>query len=177
MKKLFIVLSLVYTSSTIFSQEWNTKEIENNIFVKFPQVPQYNVNTLGESVRYSYVYELDGCYFFATVIKNIIPIKQFTRIKFSQKLNKEMAKSYFNNYINEIKTLTSNEITSYPININNNEGVKFTTSMINPINGAMQTMNVQLFYFPQRNLSVEFRTLSNNQIQLETQFFNSINFK
>ena len=80
MKKITTIILFLFYTFQVFSQNWITKEVENNIFVDFPYEPKYKANSTEEMIRHSYISEINGCLFIATINKNVIPFQKFSKI-------------------------------------------------------------------------------------------------
>lgn len=123
---------MILSTMVVFGQ--TTKEIDNGLFVTFPNTPEYQAN----SQATSYVAKSDNCFFMAMVLRNQIPnYDQYVlaKKKWTQAELKKVEDSFLDNAVKGKLDYTGNKGTVSEIKIGSFSGRKIEYSAVNPATG------------------------------------------
>jgi hypothetical protein len=143
MKRLQLVILFVLVLTKGLSQtEWVTTVIGANVYVKFPQKPEYKLTgKIG-----SYTASDNNCLFMASTSFDVIPnYGEFVKLPESQQM--ELIEALLDNTVKGILTQAGDEgIASKAFKIGDYSGREVSYNFMNPITGKKAEKRSKLFY-------------------------------
>lgn len=176
MKNTITVLLLFLSISAIYGQV--KKEIENGIFITFPNEPKYQATTQATT----YIASTENCLFISIVQRNVIPnYPQFLKDKknWSNEQLKKVEDSFLDNAVKGKLDYTGNQGEVSDIKVGDFRGRKIEYSAVNPVTGKRGKRYSVILLVRDRMISCD--AILNNELPISAKekesFLNSITTK
>lgn len=171
--KHFLSVLLAIISFSVYSQ--TQKEVENGIFVTFPNTPEYKATTQATT----YIVKTENCLFMTIVQRNIIPnYAQYVQAKkkWTTAEIKKVEDAFLDNSVKGKLDYTGNKGTVSEIKIGEFSGRKIEYSAVNPATGERGKRFTIMFLVRDRVVSFECWYLKENENakKEKDKFLNSI---
>jgi hypothetical protein len=175
MKQTLIIFTFLFLGISVFGQK-TKKEVDNGIFVVFPDTPEYNATKEAST----YITTTENCIFLVTIQRNVIPnYVEFAKAEktWTETQKKQIRDTLLDNVVKGKLAYTGNKGQVSEIKIGNYYGRKLAYSAINPATGERGKRFSVILSVRDKILNFDCWFLQDNDdaVSEKNSFINSIN--